>query len=271
LFKRELGNKIMKRRDFIKVSSAAGIIGLVGPRYGALANSASSGVDGFDLHPFIKEHPKAVFINITSVKEKSDSKGIYEAASRLANEMFVKTTNGAGYPNSTKITCKPNWTCSGHNARDPLSQLGINTDLNFIEGYMNAVKTKGPKDLYLRECACPFMWEANGWTQMAKRNNFDLRDLSSKDFWEMEKDELVFKKVDGGVVHRAPSLSIWLNSKLTKWGLPLLLKTFRELPLRNFTSSAEAILIFLNHMTNVTITFSSLITCPELRNFIKNM
>ena len=33
--------------------------------------------------------------------------------------------------------------------------MGINTDLNFIEGYLNSVKKKGPKEFYLRECACP--------------------------------------------------------------------------------------------------------------------
>ena len=103
----------MKRRDFIKVSSAAGIMGLVGPGYDAFAGTDSKGAEGFDLHPFIKEHPEAVFINLTSVKDKTDTKAIYDAAYKLANEMFVKTTKGAGYPNTTKITCKPNWTSSG--------------------------------------------------------------------------------------------------------------------------------------------------------------
>ena len=163
----------MKRRDFIKVSSAAGIIGLVGPGVDAFAGTDSKGSEGFDLHPFIKEHPEAVFINLTSVKDKSDNQAIYDAAYKLAGEMFVKTSKGAGFPNATKITCKPNWTCSGYN-KDHLSQIGINTDLNFIEGYLNSVKTKGPKEFYLRECACPQMWEANGWSDMAKRNNFDL-------------------------------------------------------------------------------------------------
>jgi hypothetical protein len=190
----------MKRRDFIKVSSAAGIVGLVGPGYSALATPSFSGVEGFDLHPFIKAHPEAVFINLTSVKEKTDSKGIFDAASKLASEMFVKTTNGKGFSNTTKITCKPNWTCSGGGRnKDKTSQLGINTDLNFIEGFLTSVKKKGPQSYYLRECACPQLWEANGWVDMAKRNNFDLRDLSSKNYWELEKDDLIFKKVDGNV------------------------------------------------------------------------
>jgi uncharacterized protein (DUF362 family) len=203
---------MMKRRDFIRVSSVAGIIGLVRPGYNLMGRPAASGADGFDLHPFIKAHPEAVFINLTSVNDKSDKKGIYDAASRLANEMFVKTTNGAGLPNSTKINCKPNWTCSTHNSRDPLSQLGINTDLNFIEGFLNSVKNKGPKDFYLRECACPFTWEANGWIEMARRNNFDLRDLSSKDFWELEKNDIIFKKVDGGVVFKEVAFMAPMNA-----------------------------------------------------------
>src|SRR5674476_540851 len=147
----------MKRRDFIKVSSAAGIVSLVGPGYSAFGNLASSGETSFDLHPFIKEHPEAVFINLTSIKEKSDGPQIHDAASKLAKEMFVRTSKGEGYSNSTKITCKPNWTCSGPvDNSDPLANLGITTDLNFIEGFLKAVKEKGPSDFYLRECACPF-------------------------------------------------------------------------------------------------------------------
>ena len=192
----------MKRRDFIKVSSAAGIAGLMGPGDTAMANTTPSGADGFDLHPFIKEHPEAVFINLTSVKEKTDSKPIYDAAYKLANEMFVKKTNGKGYSNSTKVNCKPNWTCNGRRRSDLESKLGITTDLNFVEGYMNGVKNTGPRNFYLRECACPQNWESNGWTGMADRNNFDLRDLSSKDYWDLGKDDIIFKEVDDGVVFK---------------------------------------------------------------------
>jgi uncharacterized protein (DUF362 family) len=193
----------MKRRDFIRVSSTAGLVGLVAPGYNSFANPARAGESGFDLHPFIKQHPEAVFINLTSVKEKGDKQAIHDAAYKLANEMFVKTSHGEGFSNSTKITCKPNWTCSSSGrSQDPLANIGINTDLNFIEGFLQSVKVKGPQEVYLRECACPFMWEANGWTDMAKRNNFDLKDLSSKDFWDLGKDDIIFKKVDGGIVFK---------------------------------------------------------------------
>ena len=188
----------MKRRDFIKVSSAAGLVSMVGPGYGAMSKLATAGEAGFDLHPFIKEHPEAVFIHLTSIDSKSDTRGIYDVASTLAKEMFVKTSNGEGYSNSTKITCKPNWTCSGpvDNA-DPLANVGITTDINFIEGFLNSVKEKGPKEHYLRECACPQLWGDRGYTQMAERNNFNLRDLSTKHFWELEKDDVIFKQAYG--------------------------------------------------------------------------
>jgi hypothetical protein len=46
--------------------------------------------------------------------------------------MFVKTRKGKGYPNSTKITCKPNWTASRIDKNDPTANMGITTDLNFM-------------------------------------------------------------------------------------------------------------------------------------------
>ena len=189
----------MKRRDFIKVSSAAGIAGLVGPGYTTLAQGAGSKTDGFDLHPFIKEHPEAVFINLTEVQEKTDSKPIYDAAHKLAGEIFVKTTKGKGYPHSTHINCKPNWTCTGRPGSDPAAKLGITTDLNFIEGFLTGVKNKGPQNFSLRECACPQYWESNGYMAMAERNNFDLRDLTSKDYWDLEPGDVIFEEVDGVV------------------------------------------------------------------------
>ena len=192
----------MKRRDFIKVSSAAGLVGLMGPGDTTIANATPSGADGFDLHPFIKAHPEAVFINLTSVEEKTDARAIYDTAFKLSNEMFVKTKKGKGYSNSTKITCKPNWTCTGKPKPDPTENLGITTDLHFIEGYLNGIKNKGPQSYYLRECACPQNWDANGWTGMAERNNFDLRNLSSKDYWDLEPDDIIFREVDGTVFRK---------------------------------------------------------------------
>ena len=190
----------MKRRDFIKVSSAAGVMGLLNPAYNAMYGPFSLAGQGFDLHPFIKEHPEAVFINLTSVQAQNDRQAIHDAAFRLAGEMFVRTSNGKGYPVSTRITCKPNWTCTGRiDPKNPDSQLGITTDLNFIEGFLKSVKTLGPEKFYLRECACPQLWDPAGYNAMAQRNDFDLRDLSSKDYWDLAEGDIIFRKADGVV------------------------------------------------------------------------
>ena len=67
----------MKRRDFIKLSSAAGVAGVVGSHFDEAANPLyAQQADGFDLHP----HPEAVFVYITDVKAKTDQKGIHDAS-----------------------------------------------------------------------------------------------------------------------------------------------------------------------------------------------
>ena len=196
----------MKRRDFIKLSSAAGVAGIVGSNLETAANPLYAQAGGFDLHPFIKAHPEAVFIYLTDVKEKTDAKPIYDAAHKLASEMFVSTQGGAGYSNMTKIATKPNWTCASKTDNDPTYHLGITTDLNFIEGYLNGVRTKGPQDIYLREYACPNQWETHGFMDMAKRNKFDLTNLVAKPVWEQNNGEIVFKEVPNGVVLREVAL-----------------------------------------------------------------
>lgn len=179
------------------------MVGLMHPVCDAVGNSYFQEENGFDLHPFIKEHPEAVFINLTSVSAPNDKQAIHDAAFKLAGEMFVRTTGGKGLPLSTKITCKPNWTCTGRiNPKNPDSNLGIVTDINFVEGFLKSLKTMGPDKFYLRECACPHQWEVNGYTAMAQRNNFDLKDLSSKDYWDLPEGEIIFKKIDGGVVFK---------------------------------------------------------------------
>jgi len=197
----------MKRRDFIKLSSTAGVAGIVGSNLKATANPLYAQASGFDLHPFIKAHPEAVFVYLTDVKEKTDRKPIYDAAYKLASEMFITTSGGAGYSNMTKIAGKPNWTCGLPRAGDdPAYHLGITTDLNFIEGYLNGLKAKGPQDIYLREFACNNQWEPLGFVDMARRNNFDLTSLLERDPWEYTNGELIFKEVPNGIVFKEVAL-----------------------------------------------------------------
>ncbi|MDP2983490.1 MAG: DUF362 domain-containing protein [Candidatus Latescibacter sp.] len=202
----------MKRRDFIKTSALAGAGALAVAGCSSMKKAAPYTGPGFDLHPFIKAHPEAVFIKLTSVESKTDSRAIHDTAFNLAKELFVQTTAG-GYPNSTKIVCKPNWTCNplvGGKAAP--EQLGINTDKNFIEGFCQAVREKGPQQVYLHECACPGDWAVHGWPQMAQANNFILRDLTSRDLWEYKiGEDLHFVKVPNGVVFKEIAFQVPVN------------------------------------------------------------
>lgn len=199
----------MRRRDFIKTTAAAGVTGLVGAGCSSVKKTSPYAGPGFDLHPFIREHPEAVFIKLTSVKSKRDTTDIHDAAYDLAKELFIKTPSG-GFPATTKITCKPNWTCNSPvDGKVAYENLGINTDMHFIEGFLQAVRETGPQDIYLRECACPNNWDAAGWTEMARRNNFDFRDLTSRDYWELKRNkDLRFLKIPDGVVFKEIAMQV---------------------------------------------------------------
>ncbi|MBN1291944.1 MAG: DUF362 domain-containing protein [Candidatus Latescibacteria bacterium] len=193
----------MKRRDFIKSSTAAGFSGILAQACStAHQNARRTTGPGFDLHPFVKAHPEAVFITHTSVASKRDIDDIHSAGAKLAKELIVKSPSG-GFPNSTKITVKPNWTCaSPQDGHAVYEKLGVNTDPNFIAGWVNGMREAGPRDYYIRECACPQSWADMGWVEMTEKNNIDFRDLSSMDYWELEKGDLYFIKTPKGVVFK---------------------------------------------------------------------
>ncbi|MCE5248831.1 DUF362 domain-containing protein [bacterium] len=192
----------MKRRDFIKTSAAAGLTGFIATSCSAPMRrppKRTSG-PGFDVHPFIREHPEAVFITYTDIESKKDTDAIRNAGNRLAREIIVKSKSG-GYPFSQRITVKPNWTSAGPQDGKPVyEKLGINTDPNFIEGWVQGMREAGPQQYFIRECCCPQQWEPMGWKAMCERANIDLRDLSSQNFWELGPNDINFIQIPHGVV-----------------------------------------------------------------------
>jgi hypothetical protein len=208
----------MKRRDFVKLSSVAGVAGVVSSHFDTAVNPLyAQQASRFDLHPFIKAHPDAVFINLTDVKEKTDKKDIYDASHKLSSEMFVSTSGGSGFSNATKIAAKPNWTSSKLNVNDPTYHLGITTDLNFIEGFLSGVKTRGPQSFSLRDCASPDGIYRNDWGElgffaMGERNNFDIQDFAAKEPWEYENGEIIYKEVNNGVIFKEVGFMAPMNA-----------------------------------------------------------
>jgi len=205
----------MKRRDFLKSTAAAGTLGVVGQGCSSVSRQAQAPVEhtgpGFDIHPFVKNNPDAVFVFRTNVASKRDTDAIRSAGSTLSQELIVPVKSG-GWPLSTRITVKPNWTCSGPKDGKPVfEKLGVNTDPMFIEGWVRSMKQVGPQKYYIRESACPQSWEAMGWTAMAERNGIDLRDLSSLDYWKLGRDDINFVKIPEGVVLRETGFMAPMN------------------------------------------------------------
>jgi len=192
----------MKRRDFIKTSAAAGLTGFMTMNGCSAVRKTSKRTSGpgFDVHPFVREHPEAVFITYTSVESKADTDAIRDAGYKLVKELIVKSDSG-GYPFSTRITVKPNWTSAGPRDGKPVfEKLGTNTDPNFIEGWVQGMREIGPQQYYIRESCCPQQWEPMGWKAMCERSGIDLRDLSTQNYWELGKDDINFIKIPKGVV-----------------------------------------------------------------------
>ncbi|HUT62375.1 MAG TPA: DUF362 domain-containing protein [Anaerolineae bacterium] len=206
----------MKRRDFIKTSTIAGVSGVLGKGCSSMRKTAKVSGPGFNVHPFIRNNPEAVFIYLTDVKSKRDTDDIREAGSKLAKELIVKTPTN-GYPNSTRITVKPNWTSAGPKDGKPVyEKLGINTDPNFIAGWVNGMREVGPQKYYIRECCCPTQWEPMGWRAMCEKNNIDLKDLSSMDIWELEKGkDLNFLKIPNGTMFKEMAYMAPMNEPNT--------------------------------------------------------
>ncbi|GAI96580.1 unnamed protein product, partial [marine sediment metagenome] len=90
--------------------------------------------------------------------------------------------------------------CAGPKDGKPVfEKLGINTDPNYIEGWVQGMKEVGPEKYYIRESACSNQWEPMGWRAMADRNGIDLRNLS-RDFSKLDKKDINFIKIPDGVV-----------------------------------------------------------------------
>lgn len=191
----------MKRRDFVKASALLGASGLIGP--GCSTRNTVTTDLRFDIHPFLQAHPEAVFINRTSVRAKDDITEIRRAGSTLARELIVRTF-GYGFPFTAQVNLKPNWTCAfPENGKPVFEKLGINTDPNFVEGWTQGMKTLGPQNFSIRECACPEFWPAMGWTAMCERNGIDFRNLVATNVWEQKEGrDYIRWDIPDGVVFR---------------------------------------------------------------------
>ncbi|MBT4483751.1 MAG: DUF362 domain-containing protein [Candidatus Latescibacteria bacterium] len=185
----------MRRREFIKKSSAVGLTGLLGQ--GCSSNfekSRSAHGPGFDIHPFINAHPEAVFIVETSVESKYDYESLHKEGLKFASEIIVKSDT-TGYPNSTLVTVKNNW--HGIQKGDLMAE---NTDPHFIEGWVMGMMEKGPRKFFTGDANdLNRLFTKLDFAALAERNGVNL-EYYNKDYWELKKDQIKYLKIPNGVV-----------------------------------------------------------------------
>ena len=169
------------RREFIKTTVAAGALEFTRsiPVRGQVDRSA----EYFGIHPFVENHPEAVFIMRTNVDIKTNSYAMKDAGLKFGRSVFLTKDKGEGaFPLTNKIAIKPNLTCSSTSASHtgagksrtyyPLEYgMGIVTDPHFVEGVIEAMKELwlSGNQFYIREVNCPVDFGPRGFIGVADR------------------------------------------------------------------------------------------------------
>jgi hypothetical protein len=184
------------RRNFIKMTAAVGGITLVNPITVLARRQQPSGF--FSVHPFVEEHPEAVFIMKTAVDKKTNGEAIKKEGLIFSKSVLVPAAKGV--PLSRIIPIKPNITDSFTDKKRypkeanqfPLEYgRGIVTDSNFVEGVIEGMKGLGisKRQFYVREVTHPWDFGPRGYVDMCWRQEVDIRPLMDN-FKELDSNDL---------------------------------------------------------------------------------
>ncbi|MHB9031300.1 MAG: hypothetical protein ACYC9O_21230, partial [Candidatus Latescibacterota bacterium] len=164
---------MVNRRNFFKSSSLlAGGMGLMRPVSAFAAASKPSGY--FGVHPFVEQHPEAVFIMRTHVDYKTNSAACRQVGLDFGRSALVPMDK-TGAPVSSIIAAKPNLTA--HNAVDEKNgftledTMGICTDAFFTEGVFTSLMELGVpgKNMNTRDINGNRIIEPRGYVAMGQR------------------------------------------------------------------------------------------------------
>ena len=179
----------MKRREFLESAVLAGAMS-------AVSRSHASGKGpGFDVHPFVKAHPDAVFVVRTDIADKMNGDMIYNAGEKLARDLIVPVDSG-GWPLSTLVTVKHNW----HGIQTDPDLMPENTDANFTEGWIAGMMASGPRKYYVnRSHEMATLFKHVDIAQLAREGNVDITDYNA-DYWTLPDGAVHFIDIPDGIV-----------------------------------------------------------------------
>ncbi len=213
---------MLNRRDFISASLMAGGAGLLRP---AVTNAAPVRPSGyFAVHPFVEQHPEAVFIMPTHVPYKTDSETKKKTGLGFARSVLLPA-DPTGIPVTHTVSVKPNLTWhipvdqkNGFTIEDT---MGICTDVDFSEGVFEGLKDLGFSggQIHARDINSSTIIEPRGWVAMGERTGADVKTLHGKVGTDGAEN---FNWVDipDGVLHRRMPY-LWPFNTRDSWTLNL--------------------------------------------------
>jgi hypothetical protein len=216
---------MFSRRDFLKSSSLlCGSLGFIGRA--SIFGADSKPSEYFGVHPFVEQHPEAVFILRTHVNYKTNSAACKRVGLHFGRSVFVPMDD-TGIPVTYDIAAKPNLTA--HEAVDKKRGLtledtmGIATDVFFVEGLLESLKELGVAGarMHMRDANGATVIEPRGYVAMAQRVGAKVRPVTGTIKTLEDANQggaFVWKEVPGGVVHtQVPYL--WPFNAPNSWNL----------------------------------------------------
>lgn len=195
----------LNRRSFIRSSLVTGSGLMLSPlpawsRYGKAAGSLMG------VHPFIQDHPDAVFIMRTDVDVKTNSAAMKEAGLSFGSSVFGLTDDPVhGVPLTNRFAIKPNLTCRfrWHDNYTVEGSMGIVTDAHFTEGIVESMKelSIGASQIHMREVNCPEDLEDGGYNAMALRTGIDLQCIETP-YDQLDPSQITWSEVENGKYFR---------------------------------------------------------------------
>ena len=191
---------VVTRRKFVQ-SSLLAAAGLRLTSFRSPINPFSS--QYFGIHPFILQHPDAVFIMKTDIENKTNGDAIKKAGLDFGRSVFSLTgDNIHGIPLTHKVVIKPNLTCRqrNHDKYTVLGTMGIITDVFFVEGIIESLKELGipSGQFYIREVNCSYDLADGGYLDMAERTGIDLQGIDTPDC-DLSPEQVNWKDVPDAV------------------------------------------------------------------------
>jgi hypothetical protein len=202
---------MLNRRDFLKAASLTGGLGAIKP-IEAIASRYQTSSGFFTVHPFVENHPDAVFIMKTNVDVKTNHDAKTGAGLAFARSVLVPSESGI--PLTHLIPIKPNITFAqpakigtkltgGTVPVDADYLRGIITDPFFVEGIINGIKELGvsASNIHALDRWDGGTWKALGWNDVAARTGITMKSREQK-VGSISENEIVWVDTPNGVWFR---------------------------------------------------------------------